>query len=170
MVIIYTPVSVQRVMGKLACVLGDWNLAFDHFEHACITLSHGKADFEYAQTLLDYAFARERRHRRGDYAKAEALNKEASVVLGRLELPFQRSGDAAGAGAAVPAVSHFALSEREVEILRLISEGTRNPKIAESLGISRHTVDRHLENIFNKMQVHSRTQAVVAATAAGLLV
>lgn len=53
------------------------------------------------------------------------------------------------------------LSEREVEVLDLIEAGYSNSMIAESLYISVGTVKRHLINIYGKLGVHSRTQAVL---------
>jgi PAS domain S-box-containing protein len=52
------------------------------------------------------------------------------------------------------------LSKREQEVLRLIARGLGNKTISKELGISPGTVSYHLSNIFNKLGVHSRAQAV----------
>ena len=52
------------------------------------------------------------------------------------------------------------LSTRELEVLRLICEGQSNQEIAETLYISLNTVKRHVNNIFNKMGVQRRSQAI----------
>jgi DNA-binding NarL/FixJ family response regulator len=59
------------------------------------------------------------------------------------------------------------LTEREVEVLKLAAKGMSNRGIAEELIISDRTVQTHLTNIFNKMGVGSRTEAVVHALRRG---
>ncbi|MBE0610231.1 MAG: AAA family ATPase [Dehalococcoidia bacterium] len=60
------------------------------------------------------------------------------------------------------------LSEREVEVLRLIARGQTNAEIAEELFISPHTVGRHVSNIFGKTNTHGRAQATAYALSHGL--
>jgi DNA-binding NarL/FixJ family response regulator len=60
------------------------------------------------------------------------------------------------------------LTEREGEILVLIAQGRTNPEIAERLCLSLKTVRNHVSNIFSKLQVADRAQAVVRAREAGL--
>jgi DNA-binding CsgD family transcriptional regulator len=52
------------------------------------------------------------------------------------------------------------LTPRENEILEWVAHGKTNPQIAEILGIAPTTVRRHLENVFAKLGVHTRTAAV----------
>jgi DNA-binding NarL/FixJ family response regulator len=52
------------------------------------------------------------------------------------------------------------LSKRELEILQLLANGLRNFEVAERLFISNATVKKHIENIYNKLQIHSRAELV----------
>jgi LuxR family transcriptional regulator, maltose regulon positive regulatory protein len=61
------------------------------------------------------------------------------------------------------------LSPREVEVLRLISDGLSNQAIAQRLFISEHTVHRHVANTLTKLDVPSRSAAVAQAARLGLL-
>jgi DNA-binding CsgD family transcriptional regulator len=55
---------------------------------------------------------------------------------------------------------HPELTPREVEVLELVAEGLRNSEIADHLYISTRTVERHLRNIYDKLDVRTRTGAV----------
>jgi NarL family two-component system response regulator LiaR len=61
------------------------------------------------------------------------------------------------------------LSEREVEVLGLIAAGLTNREIADRLYITVGTVKRHINNIYGKLQVHHRTEAVARARDLGLV-
>ncbi len=61
------------------------------------------------------------------------------------------------------------LTKREIEVLKLISEGLFNKEIAYNLEISERTVKNHVSNIFKKINVSDRTQAAVFAIKNGLV-
>lgn len=65
--------------------------------------------------------------------------------------------------------SDFGLSPRELEVLKLVVGGASNPAIAKALFISRHTVVRHVSNIFAKTQCASRVQLTAFAERHGLV-
>ena len=106
-------------------------------------------------------------------ARARVLVGQACRALGdeeafALELDAARAVfDELGAAPDVAAVDSFAgvaadthgLSARELEVLRLVAAGRSNREIASALVISEHTVARHVQNIFRKLGVPSRTAA-----------
>ncbi|HEY7064070.1 MAG TPA: response regulator transcription factor [Chloroflexota bacterium] len=61
------------------------------------------------------------------------------------------------------------LSERELEVLRLLVGGASNKGIAQQLTLSENTVKAHISHIFNKLAVQSRTEAVTVALQRGLV-
>lgn len=82
----------------------------------------------------------------------------ARKVFARLSRPGEASGET---------VPPRDFSEREVEILKLAAKGMSNQEIAETLFLSRRTIQAHLVNIFRKMDVGSRTEAVLQALKRG---
>ncbi len=60
-----------------------------------------------------------------------------------------------------------ALSERELEVLQVVAAGKSNKEIADRLSISVYTVQVHLRNIYGKLGVASRTEAVTVALRRG---
>lgn len=69
---------------------------------------------------------------------------------------------------AIPAQLFPELTEREVEVLGLIAQGRTNEEIAHHLTLSLKTVRNHVSNIFSKLQVADRAQAVLRAKEAGM--
>jgi DNA-binding NarL/FixJ family response regulator len=61
------------------------------------------------------------------------------------------------------------LSEREVEVLRLLAQGLGNAEIAEALVISPKTVKNHIAAILQKLQIDNRIQAAVYAVKSGIV-
>jgi DNA-binding NarL/FixJ family response regulator len=61
------------------------------------------------------------------------------------------------------------LTGREIEVLRLVARGRSNPEIAEALVLSRRTVEHHVESVYAKLGVHSRSAVTLVAMQQGLL-
>lgn len=61
------------------------------------------------------------------------------------------------------------LTARQLEVLSLVAEGLTNQKVAERLGLSPRTVDRHLENMLRRLKMHSRVELVRYALREGLI-
>jgi DNA-binding NarL/FixJ family response regulator len=98
-----------------------------------------------------------------DSLRRELLQSIRTVYVGRRHIsPVM----AARLAEHTPRVS---LSARELEVLQLIAQGLRNKEIGASLNIAEDTVKVHIKNIFGKLAVIDRTQAVVAASQRGFI-
>lgn len=79
------------------------------------------------------------------------------------------AGPAVTFGATAPASENLGISKREMEVLGLIAEGLSNQEIAARLFVSLNTVKTHSSNLFEKMEVKRRTQAIEKAKRLGLI-
>jgi two-component system, NarL family, response regulator len=66
-------------------------------------------------------------------------------------------------------VKQLTLTPREMEVLQLIATGMRNKEIAGALNISEETTQGHVKNVFSKLNVHDRTEAVTVAIRRGII-
>lgn len=76
---------------------------------------------------------------------------------------LRRFVEADQGGDAPPGRVEDLLSEREVEVLRLVAAGRDNTEVADALHVSPRTVERHLHNVYNKLGLHGRSARVAAA-------
>jgi DNA-binding NarL/FixJ family response regulator len=87
----------------------------------------------------------------------------ADELVARVRALLRRTNAGNGGGSAA------SLTERELEVLRLLADGLEQHEIADRLVISPSTVGTHLEHVLGKLGVHSRAQAVAAAYRTGLM-
>ncbi len=132
--------------AALALADGDDAAALELARHACRAWQQLGAPYDTARarTLVGLA--------------CRALGDEDSA---RLEFAAARALIARLDAAAAP--NAHELTARELEVLRLVAAGNSNRQIAAELVISEHTVARHLQNIFAKLRVSSRTAATAFA-------
>lgn len=97
----------------------------------------------------------------GDEDGAE-LERSAAVATFR-DLGAVPDLERLTAATATPAPTPFGLTAREIEVLRRVASGRTNREIAESLFLSERTVDRHVSNIFAKLDVPTRAAATAFA-------
>ncbi|MEJ0027148.1 MAG: response regulator transcription factor [Rhizomicrobium sp.] len=95
--------------------------------------------------------------------RKELLDTIRAVHAGRRYVPSQIANEIALHAA------DDALSEREIAILRLVAAGQANKEIARRLSISEDTVKAHMKNIFAKLGVSDRTQAVTVSAKRGII-
>jgi DNA-binding CsgD family transcriptional regulator len=166
-----TLISVHRFLGRLDTDAMHFVEAEKHFEASLILACACQTPFERALTLIELADLRLAQRRIDEAASlldevqsiCEPL--EAKPTLARTDALRQRLTQLTKATPHYPA----GLSQREVEVLRLVAKGLTDAEVADRLFISRRTVTSHLTNIFNKLGVNARAAAVAAAAHVGIL-
>jgi DNA-binding CsgD family transcriptional regulator len=103
-----------------------------------------------------------------------AVERAAGRALGipdAIALALQIAHERPEAVAAEPGAARdtYGLTDRQLDVLRLLAEGKSNPAIAEALFISERTVTTHLTRIYDRLGVATRTEAVARATQLGLV-
>lgn len=157
--------AASTAAGRIALAAGDPGGGLAVLREAAAAWDALDAPFEAARTRVLVAAAC---RGLGDEGGAELATSSARSVFTRLgaaaELAaLDRAAPASAAGA------WHRLTAREVEVLRLVAAGRSNRDIAVELAISEHTVARHVQNIFAKLGVSSRTAASAFAFERGLL-
>jgi ATP/maltotriose-dependent transcriptional regulator MalT len=165
--------SLSLCEGLVAIEAGDEDTAREKLEDAVDLFTASGGSFELARARLELARV---------YAllgREDAAVREATLALGRLD-EIRATGEAARARdllrfLGAPAKGTRAsrndqiLTPRELEILRLVSEGLTDGQIAARLVLSKHTVHRHLQNAYAKLGCSSRAAAVAKANKLNLL-
>ena len=161
----------------LATTLSRWESAERHFEHA-LAMNVGMDMRPYiAYTQYAWADMFVRRAATGDVQRARELNAQAlaatremgMVRLERMAAALALRLPSAGTQPALDRdLSHYGLSARELDVLRLLVHGHSDRDIAEALFISHRTVTTHVTNILNKLGVESRTAAATVAVRQGI--
>lgn len=159
-------------LARAATLLKRWEAAESHFDDA-VRLATGEGlRVALARTLVERGAMYRARGRRGDRPRAAEVLKRAVALCAELGLgPDQaRARDLlVGLDTATHAAMPAGLTPREVEVLRLVAAGRTNREIAAALTISEKTVEQHLLNLYQKLQVDSRAKAVAFAYANGLV-
>jgi LuxR family maltose regulon positive regulatory protein len=162
------------VEGIMATANGDYEEARRRFEDAVDLFDVGGAPYEAARSRLELGSALTA------LGRVDAAAQEARTALIILEkIGAARESDRAAGllrqlEAAAPehagdTPNTAGLTRRELEILRLVAQGLSDKEAAAGLGLSEHTVHRHISNALNKLDVPSRAAAVAQAAQRGLL-
>jgi ATP/maltotriose-dependent transcriptional regulator MalT len=164
----------DRLLGLLALRRGGLEKAMGHFEAALTFCRKAGYRPELAWTCYDYAEGLLQGNRPDALEKARSLLDEALATTRELGMrPLMERAFTLREGAELqpPRAPAYpdGLSQREVEVLRLLARGLSNPQIAQELVISRKTAARHVSNIFAKTGVANRTEAGAYAARVGLL-
>lgn len=152
--------------GRVARAADDHERACDRFEDAIDLLLRDQAPLEAAAIRVELAEALEAAGR------PDAALREARAALAALQeiRPVERERAAAVLRrCGGEDVGSTTLTNRQVEVLRLIAEGLSDAGIAEELVLSEHTVHRHVANIYTRLGCSTRAAAVSRATRLGIL-
>jgi DNA-binding CsgD family transcriptional regulator len=166
--------AMSRYLGALATTMGHWDAAAQHFEDALAMNARMEAWPWLAHTQYAYATMLLARNHPGDSAKATALLDAALRTARELGMRALEERLTARLGQTATPLSPAApsslddLSQREVEVLRLLAAGRSNRDIAEALYISLNTVATHVRNILTKTGTANRTEAAAYALRHGL--
>ena len=159
--------SVRLLEGLLAAGMGDHEEACDRFEDAVDLFTGCRAPVEAGRARLELAAALLALGRTG------AAEREARAALECLEKAGTPAGNARAQALLTTlgksAAGSRPLSERQLQVLRLVAEGLGDKDIADRLVLSEHTVHRHVANIYLRLGCSSRAAAVARASRLGLL-
>lgn len=159
---------VSRYMGSLAATMERWADAERHFIDAMDMARKMSSLPQVAHTELAYAQMLSARAEQGDRDQARHLLEDAGAtatglgmrsVVHRIDEALKEIGPESSIRASYPA----GLSEREVDVLRLLSKGRSNLEIGEELYITANTVANHVKNILGKTGASNRTEAAAYA-------
>jgi DNA-binding CsgD family transcriptional regulator len=150
--------TATQALGALALAEGDARTASAHLRAAIEMWKRVEAPYESARARVLIGLAC---HALGDHETGEL---EFGAARGAFE-ELGAAPDVARLDAFDKAATNreHPLTAREREVLRLIAAGHTNKAIASTLGVSERTVDRHVSNILDKLDVHSRTAATAHA-------
>jgi ATP/maltotriose-dependent transcriptional regulator MalT len=156
--------TVDTARGALLLARGDAPAALERLRRACTSWKDLRLPYEAAQARMLC----------GQAARAVGDEDGGRAELRAALAAFERLGairDAEKAAMLLEGRGDLpgGLTEREAEVLRLIAAGKSNRQIAAELVISEHTVARHVQNIFTKLNVSSRSAATAFAFEHGLV-
>ena len=148
--------------GALRLAEGDLPGALERLRAACATWQELRLPYETAQARVRY----------GTALRRAGVEEDALLELRAALAAFERLGAGGDAGRTAALLGGEALprglTAREAEVLRLVAAGKTNREVAAALVISEHTVARHVQNIFAKLDVSSRSAATAFAFEHGL--
>ena len=167
-------ISSDRVLGLLSATVGRLDQAAVHFEDALALCRRAGRKLDLSYAYYDYAGVMLKRNGQGDREKAVLLLDEALGLASEMGMPplMERAANLKEQAEALPAtIPAFpdGLTQREVEVLRLIAAGKTNLEIAEELVIAEGTARRHVSNIYEKIGVGNRAEATRYAIREGFV-
>jgi DNA-binding CsgD family transcriptional regulator len=156
--------AAHRLLGELAVDQGHTDDARAHLDAALTLADACGAPWERALTLMAMAGLRAARGARETAATLLADAESIFAALGALPaLSRAREADARLHVAASPSTGSDGLTRRELDVVRAIAAGMSNREIAAALSISVRTVNRHIENLYRKIDARGKADATAWA-------
>jgi DNA-binding CsgD family transcriptional regulator len=160
--------STSRYLGLLATTLGRFDDAERHFDEADAMNAGLGARPLLAHTKVDRARLHLARRARGDVPRARQLLEESAAVFASLEMDYHAGKarellESVPEGAPARPAYPNGLSERQVQVLRLVALGKTNREIADELVLSERTVQRHVSDVYAKIGSRNRAEATAFA-------
>jgi HD-GYP domain-containing protein (c-di-GMP phosphodiesterase class II) len=168
----------ERILARIPPLMGLAKLAGQHHERSDGSGYHRgatAAQLSMSSRVLACADAyrsmiEDRPHRKAIAATVAADRLEADTKAGRFDADAAAAViEAAGLRRAVRRIRPAELTERQVDVLRLVSRGLSNADIAERLVLSRRTVEHHVQDMYAKIGASTRAGAAMFAMQHGLL-
>ena len=166
--------STERLLGLLAATAGMNTEALAHFESAMNSTKDVGYMLEFAWTCYDYTAVLIRRGQPAELTRARSVVQEGLEQAVALELSaveerlHELSGTLAQATVDSAVANPANLTDREIEVLRLVTSGRTNQQIADRLVIAPTTAAKHVANILAKTGSANRTEAATFANQHGI--
>jgi DNA-binding CsgD family transcriptional regulator len=160
--------SADRYIAQLDSLLGT-DTADDHFEQALAMDRRMGATLHQVDTLSAWRRHVERRGGTAGARRAANLRAEAQVLAERIGHRRALRDLGVATGQPAQSVPPDGLTEREVDVLRLVADGLSNREIGDRLFISQNTAANHIRSILMKIGAPNRTRAAIYAVDHGLL-
>ncbi|MDQ2886022.1 MAG: tetratricopeptide repeat protein [Chloroflexota bacterium] len=189
--------AVDRILGIVAVHMGDWEMADRAFEGGLVLCRRANNQPEEAAILYEqaraalicnaplqqvYTLCAQARTLFAQYGMQRAIDMVDTLREGAGQLDRRKEEPTLDASASTSSrtatttkgqhvgyLLDLVLTKREIEVLRLVAEGHTDREVAEVLVISPRTANRHLSNIFVKLDVPGRAAAVAYAIRQGLV-
>lgn len=160
--------------GVVAAADGDCLTARRRFEDAVDLFERSNSPFETGRARIELArclgsLGRKEAAVEEARAASAALTKIGAALEGARANALLTESQAPGSAGSLPAGVGGGLTQRELEVLRLLAQGLSNQEIAQRLVLSQHTVHRHVANILTKLDLSSRAAAAGYAAGHGLV-
>jgi LuxR family transcriptional regulator, maltose regulon positive regulatory protein len=164
--------QVHLCEGRIAAASGDHDVARRRFEDAADLFGGQGARVDAATARLELAHALASLGRSNDAVREaraaleifETTGAALEVERANALIARTRGGRDSGSGNGI-----LHLTPREIDVLTLVAQGLTDKEIAQDLGLSEHTIHRHVGNILTRLDVPSRTAAVAVAARNGLI-